>query len=213
MAERMNEDNQKWLWGGLILLCLGGGGYFLFGQKKKDKSGNPVPYVTGDTPTGGDGEGTRDEFDVYCEYILNKWESVLVNNRTEHSKFAICKEWYPNEDIDNMNINRAMDIIYNDYWIKYNIHKLPEHLRMMVLDCAINQGQPTSIRLLQQAAGVPIDGINGPKTQEAAEKVTIDAYYELRKMQYQFSARGEGRAQYLAGWMNRLNDVTTEARK
>jgi hypothetical protein len=212
----MNEqnDNSHWIMGGLLLACVGTGVYlFFFKKNKTDKSGNPVVNVTGEPPNGSDGEGTRDQFNDYCEYILNTWEAQYINNYTEESLYAICKEWYPNEDIRNMNINRAMDIIYSDYWIRYNIHKLPEHLRMMVLDCAINQGQPTSIRLLQSCAGVAVDGVNGNKTQAAAKTVTIDAYYTARKAQYEKSAQGAGRAQYLAGWMNRLNDVTQEAKK
>jgi Glycosyl hydrolase 108 len=209
----MMEEQNKYLFGFGILGCLAVGLYFVIkGQQPKDKSGNPVIPVKGSDPTGESGEGTREEFDVYCDYILNKWESVHVETKYENSKYAICKEWYPDENIAELDINHAMDLIYRDYWLKYNIHLLPKYLRMLVLDCAINQGQPTSIRLLQKCAGVTIDGHNGTITQNAAKNVTIKMYYDARMEQYKASAKGD-RAQYLAGWMNRLKDVYDECQK
>lgn len=205
------DTNEKLMLGVGIAALLGGGLYLILRPAPKDKSGNPIVPVTGDPVASGDGD--REEFDIYAEYILNKWEAKYVKNATEESLYAICKEWYPSEDIPNMPLQRAMDLIFRDYWVKYNIHKLPEHLRMVVLDAAINQGQPTSIRMLQACAGVSVDGKNGPVTQEAANKVTIDQYCAKRLEVYKISASKGNRSQYLAGWVNRLNDVCAEAKK
>ncbi|MEN9609570.1 MAG: hypothetical protein RLZZ628_384 [Bacteroidota bacterium] len=203
------ENGEKVALGAFVLVGLGVGVYFLT-QHPKDKSGNPiVPLGEGDAET--DGDGTRDEYNTYSQYILTKWESDYTQNAFEESKFAVCKEWYPQEDIKNMTLSRAQDIVYRDYWLKYNIHKLPLGLRMIVLDACINQGQPTGIRMLQRVGGVSVDGVNGAKTQAAADNVTIYSYCEERKKQYHSSASKKGRAQSLQGWLNRLEDVQKKA--
>lgn len=147
-----------------------------------------------------------EEFSSYCDYILKKWESQY--NSDEESKYAIVKQYYPNEDIRNMTLTRAKEIIYVDYWRKIRASEVNRKIRLVYFDAAINQGQPTAVRMLQKLTGVQVDGIAGAITVTASLSITSYQYANERYDRYDEVVRlNPSKAQYLPGWRNRLHDV------
>lgn len=154
-------------------------------------------------------DDTDKQFDVYADYILQKWEYQYINNAIEESKYAIVKEYYPNEDIKNMTLARAKNIVYVDYWQKIKAAEINPKIRLLYFDAAINQGQPTAVRLLQKVAGITIDARVGPQTIAASFNITAYMYANARLERYEeIAASKPDHAEYLPGWKNRLYDIT-----
>lgn len=149
-----------------------------------------------------------EEFSSYCDYILKTWESQYINNADEESKYAIVKQYYPNEDIPNMTIARAKQILYNDYWKKIRASEVNRKIRLVYFDAAINQGQPTAVRLLQKLTGIHVDGVAGPLTIAASMNITNYQYTMSRYDRYiEVVENNFSKMQYLEGWLNRLEAV------
>ena len=87
------------------------------------------------------------------------------------TKFGISKRAYPNEDIAGMTLERAKAIYLHDYWGRAGCDKAPDALKFDLFDMAVNQGVGTAVRALQHAAGVVEDGIIGPNTLTALQRV------------------------------------------
>lgn len=184
-------DNKK----GLLLLLFAAFAVTTVGAT--NNGGGPIEYAN-----------EYEEFSSYCDYILKKWESQYINNADEESKYAIVKEYYPNEDIRNMTLTRAKEIIYADYWRKIRASEVNRKIRLVYFDAAINQGQPTAVRMLQRLTGVTVDGIAGAVTVTASLAVTSYQYSNARYDRYDEVVRvNPSKSQYLAGWRNRLHDV------
>lgn len=66
------------------------------------------------------------------------------------------------------------------YWDKVRAMELPPALRLHVFDAAVNSGVSRAIRWLQEAAGVDVDGVIGPKTLHAALSVSPARYSAVR---------------------------------
>jgi lysozyme family protein len=93
----------------------------------------------------------------------------------------------------------------------------PDALAIGVVDWAVHAGHVTAIRGLQRALGVAADGIYGPETQEAVDR--LDGGVSTRRLVaarvLAARLRSLGRivtdhpatdARYAAGWMNRVAD-------
>lgn len=75
----------------------------------------------------------------------------------------------------------AATAIYRvDYWAPIKADQLPDALRFHVFDAAVNSGPAQAVKWLQQAAGVTVDGVIGPKTLAAAANVTPGKYSGIR---------------------------------
>ena len=74
----------------------------------------------------------------------------------------------------------ATDIYRKSYWAPIKADQIPDNLRFHVFDAAVNSGPAQAIKWLQQCAGTAVDGVVGPKTLEAAAKVTPAQYSATR---------------------------------
>lgn len=99
---------------------------------------------------------------------------IITNIEGEHAQdpqdtggdtwFGIARTSHPNESPWPPTRERAIEIYRTDYWEPIRGDLLPPRLAVAVLDCAINNGTETAIRLLQRVAGATVDGSLGPKT-------------------------------------------------
>jgi lysozyme family protein len=83
------------------------------------------------------------------------------------TKFGIAAHVYPNEDIQNLSLERAKEIYKKDYWGPAGCDAVPNAIKFDLFDMAINSGRAAAIRTLQRAAGMKpheADGKLGPKT-------------------------------------------------
>ena len=100
------------------------------------------------------------------------------------------------------------------YWAPIHGDSLPVGVDLMCFDAAVNMGDSTSIRFLQDAVHVAVDGVCGPATLAAVKAADADAlississarmaYYRSRPT---FPVFGNG-------WLARLAKTTAQALK
>lgn len=145
-------------------------------------------------------------FERCIRFILAE-EGGLANVRRDPgglTKYGISQRAYPRVDIASLTIQQAMEIYRQDYWIPVKGDALPIGLDLLVLDCAINQGVGTAVRLLQEAARTAVDGVLGPQTLEATRKAMpgiLGEFCALRAWRYEINKNEDV---FGKGWFRRL---------
>lgn len=84
-------------------------------------------------------------FETAIAYVL-RYEGSLSDDKRDPgglTKFGISQRAYPDLDIAGLTLNEAKQIYLRDYWWPVRAHELPETLRLVVFDCAVNQGVKT----------------------------------------------------------------------
>lgn len=127
------------------------------------------------------------------------------------TKFGISQKSYPDVDIRKLTQADALDIYRRDFWARCQCDHLPEPIAVIVMDCAVNQGASTAIRLLQKSLGVNADGVVGSQTIAAVQRAFGDkaGQYKLvtelvaRRM-FQYGSHPQF-ARYGLGWSRRLS--------
>lgn len=129
------------------------------------------------------------------------------------TKWGISKRSYPDLDIKNLTRDQAIAIYRRDFWDAANCVRWEWPLSLAYFDTAVNAGASRAGKLLQQAAGVGVDGVIGARTMSAVAKRTLTVgdtvaftvrFIKARKDFY----LGLNKPKYLAGWLNRLFDLT-----
>jgi len=98
-----------------------------------------------------------------------------------------------------------VEVIYQqNYWDACRCDELPPPIALVVFDMAVNAGPSRSIRLLQEALGVSVDGIIGPETlsaAKAADPQAVAAEFTARRSMY-YASLSTFRT-FGLGWMRR----------
>jgi len=151
------------------------------------------------------------KFNDAVEIILKHEAGYVWNPRDPggETNFGISKRAYPLLDIKNLTRDEAIEIYRRDYWDRCKIDLLPQALRLIVFDSAVNQGPQVSIALLQAALGVKADGDLGPDSLKAINGANLEkliqAYARFRLNRYfdnrNFQTFGEG-------WVRRLQEIS-----
>ena len=111
-------------------------------------------------------------------------------------------------DMKELPLDLAKRIYQADYWNAVRAGELPDGLRYLMFDAAVNSGPPQAIKWLQRAAGVEPDGIFGPKTMTAVNNMGADTLRmrilaaRLRMMSDLTNWPAFGR-----GWAKRIADL------
>lgn len=153
------------------------------------------------------------EFDDAVEIIIKHEGGSKVSNHSSDpgglTKFGISQRSYKDVDIENLTLGHAKDIYRRDYWNACKCEGLPSYMRLMVFDCAVNQGVTFATQTLQRVLGVKRDGVIGEKTMKEAHKVyppdfiseyaiqRLDRYMKIKT----FDVFGKG-------WTRRLVNIT-----
>ena len=120
------------------------------------------------------------------------------------TKYGISQRSYPTLDITGLTLDAAKALYRRDYWQVLHGDQLPSGLDLLLLDCAINQGPVTAIKLLQRALRIRDDGRIGPETLNAAEAAMpglLDAFAAERALRYELNPN---EATFGRGWYRRL---------
>ncbi|HVE21855.1 MAG TPA: glycosyl hydrolase 108 family protein [Acidocella sp.] len=80
------------------------------------------------------------------------------------TNFGLSAASYPHLDLRDLTPDAARAIYRRDYWRPVKGDALPVGLDLMVFDHAVNAGVAASVRLLQAAVEVAVDGDLGPRT-------------------------------------------------
>jgi len=108
------------------------------------------------------------------------------------TRYGISKRAYPKLDIKNLTKREAIEIYRKDYWDAMKCDSLPEQIRLMVFDCAVNQGVGASSKILKL---VDLKG---------EMKIALKEFAEKRLNRY---ARLETFSVFGAGWTKRLISI------
>lgn len=152
----------------------------------------------------------KDRFNLTVDHTL-LWEGGYVNHPSDpggETKYGISKRAYPKEDIKNLTVAKAKEIYKKDYWDKVKGDDLPAGVDTMVFDAAVNSGIGRSIKWLQAALGVTVDGVIGPKTLIAATKADPkELILELGEQRMRFLRGLKTWNTFGSGWTNRVSDT------
>jgi lysozyme family protein len=80
------------------------------------------------------------------------------------TKYGIAAHSHPNLDIPNLTLEKAAEILDDEYWRKAWGDRLPAGVDYAVFDFAVNSGVAQAVKSTQRVVGVLHDGIMGPKT-------------------------------------------------
>ena len=127
------------------------------------------------------------------------------------TKYGISQRSYPTLNIAALTLANAKDIYQHDYWLPIRGDQLPSGLDLLMLDCAINQGPTTAIKLLQRALRIHDDGICGPITLNhsiVSMPDVMDAFAAERALRYELNPN---EATFGRGWYRRLLRMNRQA--
>lgn len=99
-----------------------------------------------------------------------------------------------------------------NYWDKIRGDELPAGVDYAAYDLAVNSGTGRAAKYLQEIAGVPADGVIGPRSVEAIKKCDAESAVEaICTMRLDF-LKGLGNFETFGkGWTTRVNDVMAKA--
>ena len=187
----------------------------LFGKKKYQPELHPEPTVLGfanlpvDSITfdeafkrliGHEGGYSTDRRDP------GNWTGGRVGVGTlKGTKFGLAANTYPNLDIKNLTLAQAKEIYKKDWWDKLGADGMHSAIVFQLWDFAVNAGKPRAIKELQQVAGVPADGLIGPKTIAAVKAMDVnDVLLKLTAERLKFYTSLSTWSTYGKGWTNRV---------
>lgn len=142
-------------------------------------------------------------------------EGGYVNDPSDpggETRFGISKRSYPSEDIKNLTRERAIELYRRDYWTPIKGDQLPPALALCLFDMAVNSGVAQSVRTLQKAIDVPVDGILGPGTLGKALSLPapiLVAYFQAERVL--FMSKLPEFATFGRGWTRRVISTAIEA--
>jgi lysozyme family protein len=90
------------------------------------------------------------------------------------TKFGISAMSYPRLDIENLTLDDAKGIYWQDFWLRMRCPEFHLAIGYQLFDIAVNSGPGNSIRMLQRAVEVADDGSVGPITREAVISMDVD---------------------------------------
>jgi lysozyme family protein len=152
-------------------------------------------------------------FDQAIKFVL-RFEGGYANDPDDpggETNFGLSKKTYPNLDIKALTEEAAKLFYRNDYWVKMRCDELPKDLRLMVFDCAVNQGISRATRMLQGAVGAKQDGLMGPITVAASREIPVGlALSNMALLRHTHYTRLPHWPKFGAGWSKRLLQVVLE---
>ena len=121
------------------------------------------------------------------------------------------------DDIKNLTLEQAKTIYRECWWEKMRLDEI-NHVGVAtaILDIGVNSGPSRAIKTAQQAAGVRVDGVMGPKTIDAINSTTPGDFVDhcaslMRDFYRELADMRPSSKKFLAGWLARANRIETLA--
>lgn len=143
------------------------------------------------------------------------WTGGIVGKgQLKGTKYGIAANTYPHIDIKNLTLAEAKEIYRRDWWEKLGAEQLHSAIVFQLWDFAVNAGKSRAIKELQQVAGVPADGIIGPKTIAAVNDMDLnDVLLTLTAERLKFYTDLSTFKTFGKGWVRRVADNLVYAAK
>lgn len=154
------------------------------------------------------------KFEDAVKIILEHEGGYVFNSEDPggETKYGISKRAYPHLNIADLSIEQAKAIYKIDYWDKIRADDLPAPIRLILFDCAVNQGVERAARILQGIVGVSQDGIIGPRTLMATKEFAPGVIFrDIAKARHLHYTRLPHWATFGKGWSKRLLEIVLES--
>lgn len=161
-------------------------------EKYVGKGSESLPEARGPwTRYKGSGQGS-DAFQKAVQAVLAR-EGGLNDNPADRgglTNFGISSRANPDVDVKHLTLDKAKSIYFERYWKPLGADQLPEDVRDMAFDSAVNHGVQWTKRVLAEVGN------------------DVDKLFARRKKLYQtLASDSEDQKQFLEGWMNRLEGL------
>jgi lysozyme family protein len=126
------------------------------------------------------------------------------------TRYGISAAAYPDLDIEKLSLDMARAIYERDYWKVCRCDEMPFAWALPVFDASVNQGASFARRTLQEALGVAVDGVIGPRTMaalRASGERQVAQFLARRALAY---ARTPGFERFGFGWLTRTYLIACE---
>ena len=121
---------------------------------------------------------------------------------------AVAREVGYRGDMRELPLELAKRIYLERYWKPVRADELPPGVRYALFDAAVNSGPRQAVKWLQRAAGVPDDGVLGPKTLAAAHALNADALRsKILAQRLKLMASLPTWPSFGRGWARRIADL------
>ncbi len=151
-------------------------------------------------------------FDKVIEQVF-KHEGGYVNDPDDpggETNYGISKRAFPDEDIKNLTPKRAAKLYYDHYWVPSKVNMLPDSLRAIYFDMAVNMGIKRAVTILQKACNhknkvnIKVDGRMGRNTAKSAKILEPERLRSYRVKYYaDLVSRKPVLEKYWFGWYRR----------
>ena len=164
----------------------------------------------------------KENWETAFQMVL-KHEGGFVNNPKDPggmTNLGVTKkvwEEYVGREVDEAEMRAltpdAVKPLYKkNYWDKIKGDQLPAGVDYAAYDLAVNSGTGRAAKYLQQIAGVPADGMIGPKSLEAINGCPADEVVDaLCDMRLEFLKRLPTWGTFGKGWERRVVEVKHKA--
>jgi lysozyme family protein len=137
----------------------------------------------------------------------------IPQDRGGETKYGVAQKANPNVNVRSLDLDGAMDVYFNKYWLRGACDQLPHPIPIIHFDGCVNHGIGRANKFLQQAAGVDADGDIGQMTIDAVNNMDprqlIENIANIRTDFYNsIVERDPSQAMFLKGWMRRITEVT-----
>ena len=121
---------------------------------------------------------------------------------------AVAREVGYRGDMRELPLDLAKRIYKDRYWDAVRAEELPEAIRYVVFDAAVNSGPRQAIRWLQRAVGVRDDGVIGPITLSAVRATDPQALLRrILSARLRFMTDLPTWPAFGRGWARRIADL------
>lgn len=134
------------------------------------------------------------------------------------TKYGISKASFPNEDIRNLTLDRAMELYEKCYWKPMCLSQIAnQEIAEELFDTAVNMGVKQAVRIAQEAIGLlpfhpglKVDGVMGPQTLSAINsyrhhRTLLKVLNGLQFEHYRKIVKSHpSQAKFFRGWMRRI---------
>lgn len=133
------------------------------------------------------------------------------------TKFGVAANEDAGIDVPNLTLDGAMQVFYNDYWVKCHCAAITiPGVPCWHFDASVNNGPGRAAKFLQQAVGATQDGLIGPATLALVNQqdpaTLINALSAIRTQRYNTIVQNDPTQQkFLNGWLRRVSEVTQYA--
>ena len=125
------------------------------------------------------------------------------------TRYGISQRAYPGIDLSKITLDEAIEIYKIDYYDKLKLDQvLNDSVRWKIFDIAVNMGVGRACKIVQEAIGVPVDGLIGSVTLTAINfsdpELLLKKIEKLQIYHYAIICRAnEIQYKFLKGWNRR----------